>query len=228
MAFRRKDGGGDTDVDVDIDMDGHAVAGAPVRYVPLDRVYSSTSPFSSSSSSAAAAGGSSGVMSKKVKARKVVLAVESRFCGGDDGGSDGDGSERKHRQLIVPHSGVKRPPIINVYSRRSKKPRAQANSASLLAQAESGFAEGGGSGKKKKRKTAATGKLGLVGELAKLGVDSEVLSSLERPRLRDCRNYNFGGKSNAMGLRRKKPCSEENGNGEKVSSDSAAIRRWVR
>lgn len=65
-----------------------------------------------------------------------------------------------------------------------------------------------------------------MGELGKLGVDSDVLLGLDRPRLRDCRNYNFSGNSNRRRLKRKKRSSSENC--EKAMSDSPTSKRWVR
>ncbi|XP_024026210.1 histone-lysine N-methyltransferase ATX1 isoform X1 [Morus notabilis] len=212
MAFPRKDQEDDTTIDV------HTAAGAPIRFVPLDHVYSATSPCAS---------GSSNVMSKKVKARKLLL--HDRFASESPAAEQDDDGDRKP-QLIPPLP--RKPPIVNVYSRRSKRPRrSSANSPSfydsMLARAES--TSGGDDsevGRLVKKRKKSGGKLGPVGELVKLGVDSDVLSGLDRPRLRDCRNYNFGGKNNGKGLKRKKRSSEENC--EKALSDSPTTKRWVR
>ena len=162
-------------------------------------------------------------MSKKVKARKLMLVA-------DGTGKDGD-DERKQPLTTTPFCS--KPPIVHVYTRRSKRPCSSSSLYdSLVARAESGDAvdeddgdgsEVGKSLKKKKRRR----KLG-VGELVKLGLDSDVFSSLDRPRLRDCRNYNFGSNSeNGKGLKRKKSSSSQS-NSEKILSGSANTKRWVR
>ncbi|OMP03819.1 hypothetical protein COLO4_10182 [Corchorus olitorius] len=82
MAFLEKGGGGDED-----DAD------TPIRYVSLDRVYSAASLCVSATNS-------SNVMSKKVKARKLIL-------------------DNNHHDHLEPHNS----PLMHVYSRRSKRSR---------------------------------------------------------------------------------------------------------
>ncbi|XP_042480211.1 histone H3-lysine(4) N-trimethyltransferase ATX1-like [Macadamia integrifolia] len=74
--------------------------GTPIRYLPLHHVYSATSPCVSAS-------GSSNVMSKKVKARKLI--DEPLGDPPDDSGKKGSQSYK--------------PPLIHVYIRRAKRPR---------------------------------------------------------------------------------------------------------
>ncbi|KAJ9178448.1 hypothetical protein P3X46_010328 [Hevea brasiliensis] len=186
----------------DINVDTHT--DAPLRYVSLDRVYSAASLCVSAS-------GSSNVMSKKVKARKLIVH------GIDD-----------------PRLG--RPPILYVYSRRSKRPRHSTPTPSffeslILRTAESvpklavkteicGFEDSIDNDLKRKEKKRRIGR----SELVKLGVDSSVLGGVERPRLRDCRNHNVN--SNSGTLRRKNRGSLQIS--DKVLSLPASTKRWVR
>lgn len=68
-------------------------------------------------------------------------------------------------------------------------------------------------------------------ELVKLGVDSSVLSSLDGPRLRDCRNYktnnlNSNCGSNSGKLKRKERDSKLNS--KSILPVSSTTKRWVR
>ncbi|KAK8636897.1 hypothetical protein V6N13_064332 [Hibiscus sabdariffa] len=137
MAFPRK--GDEEDADT------------PIRYVSLDRVYSAASLCVSATNS-------SNVMSKKVKARKLIV--------------DND-------HLLKPHN----PPVFHVYSRRPKRSR-QCHSYHTLLQDEGGKTVVKGEIDETLRKKRKTGS----NELANLGVDSSVLCQQDRPRLRDCRN----------------------------------------
>ncbi|KAJ4841207.1 hypothetical protein Tsubulata_043984 [Turnera subulata] len=194
--------------DGDINIDNHHTADdTPLRYVPLDRVYSAASLCS--------VGGSSNVMSKKVKARKLLLRPH-------DGGAD----PRAHA-----------PPLRYVYSRRPKRYLRAAPTPSYFDSLLSRAGEAGGAvelvgeevveeEKAKKRRIGSN-------ELVKLGVDSSALRGLDGPRLRDCRNHtvdsnaNCGRDSKIKGLkRRKKLDSAENPNG--VLSLPPASKRWVR
>lgn len=79
----------------------------PVRYLPIRHVYSSTTPCVSSS-------GSSNVVSKKVRARKLIVDEEE----------EGTGDEKQMTDLFnggLRWGNADRP--IFVYSRRLKKPR---------------------------------------------------------------------------------------------------------
>ncbi|GLT65668.1 hypothetical protein SLA2020_380850 [Shorea laevis] len=95
MALALKHHEDDTAIDV------HTAGGTPIRYLPLDHVYSATSPCCVSVS--VSASGSSNVMSKKVKARKLIV---------DDFDNDPNS-----KPSLPPH----RPPLIHVYSRRPKR-----------------------------------------------------------------------------------------------------------
>lgn len=87
--------------------------------------------------------------------------------------------------------------------------------------------------KKKKRRIGSS-------ELVKLGVDSTILRSLDRPRLRDCRIHNLNNSNNSnsnnntnvdsnnSNLRKRKRNSASSENCEKVLSDSPTTKRWVR
>ncbi|KAF3457075.1 hypothetical protein FNV43_RR01732 [Rhamnella rubrinervis] len=202
----------------DTNVDVHSVAGTPVRYVSLDHVYSATSPCVSAS-------GSSNVMSKKVKARKLMIVNHFE--------DDGDG-QKETTMTMTTTSVCEKPPPIRVYTRRRKKPRHLSESPSfydsLMSRTE-GACEvaavdcGGEDSKVGKLLEKKKRKLG-IGELVKLGIDENVLSSLDRPRLRDCRNYNNNNSNGGTLQKRKKRNSTKNC--EKVLSDSPATKRWVR
>ncbi|KDP42889.1 hypothetical protein JCGZ_23831 [Jatropha curcas] len=192
--------GRDFDDEEDTNVDNHT--DAPLRYVPLDRVYSAASLCVSAS-------GSCNVMSKKVKARKLL--VDDDPC-------------------------LSRPPIIHVYSRRTKRPRHSSPTPSffesLIARAAElvpkvavkteicQFEDSINDDLKRKEKRRRIG----CSELMKLGVDSSVLGVLDRPRLRDCRNHNVN--SNNRSLRGKKRGSLQDS--DKVLSLPATGKRWVR
>ncbi|KAM1270596.1 hypothetical protein ACFX13_032479 [Malus domestica] len=187
-------------------------ASTPLRYLSLNHVYSATSPCVSAS-------GSSNVMSKKVKARKL-----DDFDDGNGSGNDGDQNLQKPSP---------KPSIVNVYSRRAKRPRhCSSFFDALLARNEpaevkieeveiddvDGEFERVSETKKKR-------KLGF-NELLKLGVDSSILSNLEGPRLRDSRsNPKLVGSKKGDKLRLKKRNSSANC--EKILSDSPSVKKWV-
>ncbi|KAJ4967635.1 hypothetical protein NE237_014336 [Protea cynaroides] len=76
--------------------------GTPIRYLPLQHVYSATSPCVNAT-------GSLNVMSKKVKARKLI--EEPLGDPPDDSGKKGSESQSQ------------KPAVIHVYTRRAKRPR---------------------------------------------------------------------------------------------------------
>lgn len=186
----------------DINIDVYN-AGTPVRYLSLDHVYSTTSPFVSTS-------GSSNVMSKKVKARRLVV---NHF---DD-------------------LNFKPPRLLHVYSRRRKKPRHSPVENVELGPVKSevremdemvnGDDEHAGEfevermSQKKKKKRDKFG----CNELVKLEVDSSVIRAMNGPRLRDCRTHNNN--SSNSGRRRKRNSS---GMAEKTIFKSPSSKRWVR
>ncbi|KAM2112172.1 hypothetical protein FF1_013510 [Malus domestica] len=181
-------------------------ASTPLRYLSLNHVYSATSPCVSAS-------GSSNVMSKKVKARKL------------DDFDDGDAGDQN---LQKPSP---KPSLVNVYSRRVKRPRhCSSFFDALLARNEpaavkieavddvDGEFERISETKKKRN-------LGF-NELLKLGIDSSILSNLEGPRLRDSRsNPKLDGskKGEKLGLNKRNSSS----NCEKILSDSPSVKKWV-
>lgn len=198
----------------DINIDVYN-AGTPIRYLSLDHVYSTTSPFVSTS-------GSSNVMSKKVKARRLVV---NHF---DD-------------------LNFKPPRLLHVYSRRRKKPRHSSVSSSvydsLVEEVElgsktvmkseareidemvNGVDDHAGefdvdrTPKKKKKKKDKFG----CNELVKLEVDSSVIRAMNGPRLRDCRAHS---NINTNSGRRKKRNSSQIS--EKTMLKSPTAKRWVR
>lgn len=217
MAFppeqRRKppvfDGEDGDDINIDVYN-----AGTPIRYLSLDHVYSTTSPFVSTS-------GSSNVMSKKVKARRLMV---NHF---DD-------------------LNFKPPRLLHVYSRRRKKPRhSSANSSvydSLVEEVElssetvmeseareihemvNGVDEHADEFEvdrtpKKKKKSDKF----RCNELVKLEVDSSVIRAMNGPRLRDCRTHSYNDNNSA---RRKKRNSSQIS--EKAMLKSPTAKRWVR
>lgn len=147
-----------------------AEKGTPLRYVPLCDLYSATSPC----------GGSTNVMSKKVKARKLVNLMDNSVEDINVGDDDGEKP-----------SNFEKPPLIHIYTRRRKKtlitagPNSHAASSvdvkSEIIEEEQEEEEDKlmQNNNKKKRKLGHS-------ELIKLGVDSSVL--LDRPRLRELRH----------------------------------------
>ncbi|XP_020218632.1 histone-lysine N-methyltransferase ATX2 [Cajanus cajan] len=98
-AFQENGAAGEDDATVDV----HATRGTPIRYLPLDHLYSATSPCR------VAASGSSNVMSKKVKARKLTLA---HFA---------DHHRKTTSSPPTSSSLPPKPPLLFVYSRRRKR-----------------------------------------------------------------------------------------------------------
>ncbi|WRX20142.1 SET domain - like 10 [Theobroma cacao] len=181
MAFLEKGGGGDEE-----DAD------TPIRYVSLDRVYSAASLCVSATNS-------SNVMSKKVKARKLII-------------------DNHHHHHLKPHN----PPLLHVYARRPKRPRQCVSFYDSLLEDESETvvkSEVDESVRKKRR----VGK----SELAKLGVDSSVLSELDRPRLRDSRNNNSVN-NNVNNNSVKKRRHNSTPSSQRAVTGSATARKWVR
>ncbi|XP_010245953.1 PREDICTED: histone-lysine N-methyltransferase ATX2-like [Nelumbo nucifera] len=215
--------------------------GTPIRYLPLHRVYSATSPCVSAS-------GSSNVMSKKVKARKLIETL------------DDPPDDHPTKPLQMP------PSLIRVYTRRAKRPRHSANKPSFFAALvrrvesesrnpskleqnknvgddrledstndddardfDSGRDEEGECGAglesvkvnrilKKKKKMRNY-------ELMKLGVDMSVYGSLDGPWLREGRGHD---ENSSAGTRKRKFL--ENGRKadfQKVSSASVQTKRWI-
>ncbi|XP_050258287.1 histone-lysine N-methyltransferase ATX2 isoform X1 [Quercus robur] len=191
--------------------DDTTVDGTPVRYLPLDHVYSATSPCRVTAS------GSSALMSKKIKARKLLS------------------TNLDDNTNLSSSSLPNKPPLLYVYTRRRKRLRHSLPNPSFLrslisrddeefeVQESKVDALSLNANQKKKKKH----RLG-TGELVKLGVDSSVLRSLDRPRLRDCRIHNSSNANvdaNSSNLKKRKRNLE---NCEKVLSDSPTTKRWIR
>lgn len=198
--------------------------GTPTRYVPLHHVYSATSPCVSAS-------GSSNVMSKKVKARKLIDSFDE-----------------------AKPSLPQKPPIIAVYTRRHKRPRhsndkdssflgsvisrVESESDSPVVKSESveySFDDSGTANESNDNNnnnneiTVNYRKKRRIGnsELVKLRVDSSAFCHLKGPRLREGRNHN---KNNYSGgsLRLKKCSSSENYQNSHLQKVSSSSKRWVR
>jgi hypothetical protein len=184
-----------------LDFEEGEAGGTPIRYVSLDRVYS-----------AASLCGSANVMSKKVKARKLL----------------------PHHQHHLHHPRADHPPsLLHVYSRRPKRAPRPSFFDSLVSRAaepkeavKSDFCEFEEESmielnkEKKRRRTGSK-------ELLKLGVDSNILLGFDRPRLRDCRNNTNNSNSKIGDFKRKKRDSMVTSS-DKFSALPATSKKWVR
>ncbi|KAL1323025.1 hypothetical protein HN51_068043 [Arachis hypogaea] len=194
-------------------IDVHTTRGATIRYLPLDHLYSATSPCS----------GSSNVMSKKVKARKLTphfhqnddVSAKTTNCN-NNGGDDADNVSTDSSVVVVPPNDVDsnddKPPLIFVYSRRRKRGGSGSTTASFYNSLS------GRAGKDPaERVTSKKRKIGTT-ELEKLGVDLGALGVLDDgPRLRECRiSNNDGGGGGGGGV-----------SVEKLVSESRTVKRWV-
>ncbi|KAB2009112.1 hypothetical protein ES319_D10G144400v1 [Gossypium barbadense] len=166
-------------------------ADTPIRYVSLDRVYSSASVCVSATNS-------SNVMSKKVKARKLIV--------------DNDHPLKTHN-----------PPVVHVYSRRLKRPRQCVSFYDSLLEGESQKTAVKSEIDESLRKKRRIGS----NELANLGVDSSVLCQSDRPRLRDCRN-NCSVNNNVNSNSVKKRKHNSTLNSQRSFTASATAKKWVR
>ncbi|GKV37734.1 hypothetical protein SLEP1_g45729 [Rubroshorea leprosula] len=199
---------------------------APLRYLSLDRIYSTASLCVGSN-----------VMSKKVKARKLIV--------GDPPPPLPPPPLPLPLPLpLPPPLKSHKPPLLRVYTRRPKSPptdtptksycgslhaRDGESASQVAAKLEiAEFEEVGGretqgqSGHLNKRRRVGSS------ELVKLGINSNstVLWELERPRLRDCRNNSNVNKGNSGSSRkRKRDCTK---NLEKDSSSSITKKKWFR
>ncbi|TYJ14937.1 hypothetical protein E1A91_A10G152000v1 [Gossypium mustelinum] len=166
-------------------------ADTPIRYVSLDRVYSSASLCVSATNS-------SNVMSKKVKARKLIV--------------DNDHPLKTHN-----------PPVVHVYSRRLKRPRQCVSFYDSLLEGESqktAIKSEIDESLRKKRRIGSN-------ELANLGIDSSVLCQSDRPRLRDCRNNcSVNNNVNSNSIKKRKHNSTLNS--QRGFTASATAKKWVR
>ncbi|XVF29329.1 hypothetical protein REPUB_Repub15cG0111300 [Reevesia pubescens] len=171
-------------------------ADSPIRYVSLDRVYSAASLCVSATNS-------SYVMSKKVKARKLVV---------DD--------HHHHQRQLKPH----KPALLHVYYRRPKRSLQFVSFYDSLLEDENENkivvkSEIDESFRKRKR-------IGC-NELAKLGVDSSVFGELDRPRLRDFRNNNsVNNNDNSKFVKKMK--HNFTPNSHRGFTGSATAKKWVR
>ncbi|MED6138307.1 hypothetical protein PIB30_073073, partial [Stylosanthes scabra] len=191
-------------------IDVHTTRGATIRYLPLDHLYSATSPCS----------GSSNVMSKKVKARKLTPHFHqnddftAKTNSNNNNNNDGGGGEAENvstaSSVIVPpndfDSNDDKPPLVFVYSRRRKRGGSGSPATSFYDSVSGRVARDPAErAASKKRKIGTT-------ELEKLGVDLGALGVLDDgPRLRECRIGNNDG----------------GGSVEKLVSESRTVKRWV-
>ncbi|KAI4334802.1 hypothetical protein L6164_013511 [Bauhinia variegata] len=205
MAFHPQppqEGEEDTNIDV------HTSRGTPIRYVPLDHLYSATSPCRVNPS------GSANVMSKKVKARKLNL------CHLEE-----DGDQKK---------APEKPPLVHVYSRRRKRLRHCSQSLSfydsLVGRVESTSENCEIDEYDKDRENDNFEEVGVLvkkrkgdDDDAELRKDCSPLGSLDRPRLRNGRNFSV---FNSRNSRIKQHTSSENC--LKMLPASHSVKRWVR
>ncbi|KAJ8422635.1 hypothetical protein Cgig2_028506 [Carnegiea gigantea] len=196
------------------DIDSH-YSGTPVKFLPLCHVYSATSACVSAS-------GSSNVVSKKVRARKLAL-IETTLE-----------EERTGEVEDQNTNGSDSPQVIKVYSRRREKkplfnslvekfegeePQLAKEALELPVKSEpvdEGFVVGD--------KLCFSNKKRRVGssELVKLGVNSNVLCSLNGRRLRESRfQYNVGKNRLGSGKRKKRSSSVDLSN-----QDDWRAKKW--
>ncbi|KAG5231903.1 histone-lysine N-methyltransferase [Salix suchowensis] len=181
-----------------LDFEEGEAGGTPTRYVSLDRVYS-----------AASLCGSSDVMSKKVKARKLLT----------------------HHHHHLPR-GDHPPTLLHVYSRRPKRPSRPFFDSLVARVAEtnevvkSEFCEFEEDSLIKLTKEKKRRRMGS-NELLRLGVDSNIVLGFDRPRLRDCRNNTNNSNSKIESFKRKKRDSMVTSS-DKFSPLTATSKRWVR
>lgn len=209
MAFPpqiEENGGGGGAVEEDTTIDIHTTLGAPIRYLPLDHLYSSTSPCS----------GSSNVMSKKVKARKLnnnsssINDNNNNNHNGEEIDSPIDNKKTTSSSMVVYPKPKPKPPILFVYSRRRKRSLFKTTPfCNELQNCERTVL--------KRRKIGST-------ELERLGVDWNALGKFDGPRLRECRNQI--GNSGFDGSNNSNKCGSVV-KIHKLFPDSRALKRWV-
>ncbi|CAL5191354.1 unnamed protein product [Lathyrus oleraceus] len=214
MAFPPDENGGGVATEEDTTIDIHTTHGTPIRYLPLDHLYSSTSPCS----------GSSNVMSKKVKARKLNLTANTTTTNNN---SDDDNNIHFNGEIDYPIDDKKttstsmvvyakpKPPLLYVYSRRRKRSSIPVSFRdSLLLRRDEMDSE---------RTVLKRRKIGST-ELERLGVDWNALGKLHGPRLRECRNPigSFG----IDGSNNNNKCSSV-AKLPKLTPESYSLKRWV-
>ncbi|KAK9159716.1 hypothetical protein Syun_006057 [Stephania yunnanensis] len=180
--------------------------GTPKRYLPLHHVYSATVPC-------VGASGSSNVMSKKVKARKIV--VDSGF-GEEDDGVDESGQKKKIE------------PVLRVYARKRKRNPSELNELEArpsvcvkveVEEVEEEEAED-------KVRILKKGKRNC--ELVNLGVEGLSPPLLDSPRQRGRRGSTSSSVGTVVRRRKRKLKSEFEGSGSvKDSGGSVKRRKWV-
>ncbi|GLT85086.1 hypothetical protein SLE2022_032880 [Rubroshorea leprosula] len=188
---------------------------APLRYLSLDRIYSTASLCVGSN-----------VMSKKVKARKLIVG------------------DPPPPLPLPPPLKSHNPPLLRVYTRRPKRPPTDTPTTSYYGSLHARDGESAPQvaakleitefeqvgGRETQGQSGHLNKRRRVGssELVKLGINSNstVLWELERPRLRDCRSNSNVNKGNSGSFRkRKRDCTK---NLEKDSSSSITKKKWFR
>ncbi|KAK1258351.1 Histone-lysine N-methyltransferase ATX1 [Acorus gramineus] len=162
---------------------------APKRYIPIDSLYCSTSPCVSASGSS---------MSKKIKARKMVV-----------GGGSQEGEDEERPQEALPEKN-RQPSIIHVYRRRRfHKNSAPQNSNEL--DIGSGLDSSRAAKPIKKRK---------ISNLLGLGDILDIVLPIDETRLRSRREYN-----KSSGRPCKKQRMLPMGHGTSVSGKA---KKWVK
>jgi len=136
--------------------------GTPIRYLPLDHLYSATSPCS----------GSSNVMSKKVKARKLTNNntedSEIQFSNGEIDDSPIEIEKTMSKMTLFSVEDFPKPPLLFVYTRRRRK------RSSIEVDCERTVL--------KRRRIGSN-------ELERLGIDLNLIGKIDDgPGLRKCRN----------------------------------------
>ncbi|KAL6970849.1 hypothetical protein U1Q18_030531 [Sarracenia purpurea var. burkii] len=222
--------------------------GTPIRYVPLCDLYSATSPCVS--------GSSNGIMSKKVKARKLLHIDHRRQYNHPDEQDHRPSSDLKPLPSLSSSSisSREKPPLIHFYSRRrpkklrhSQKPsffdslvsplHSEANGSLALAVVkEEEEEEDNDDGvrrltqKKKQMQKKMHRKRAKFGrsELINLGVDSSVLRQLDGPRLRESRNHSRKLINTNVGRKRKRAPDKNFQNHDDSQMVTSAAKRWVR
>ncbi|CAN8247651.1 unnamed protein product [Cochlearia groenlandica] len=196
-----------SETQIEIDSQNHVES--PVRFTPMERVCSVSSPSLLCCLSAV---GSHSLMSKKVKAQKLPTIdqfnVESSCVSANIDCYRAESDDFKSRVL--------RPEIVRVYYRRRKRPRRETLLDSVLVvktesleldDTNAWFDE-------KKRKIGDC-------DLVRLGVDSSRVTSSIGMGLKGCNtNGGLSGNKQNVSSRRKKQ--------EKVSLASGLAKRWVR
>ncbi|KAK7273149.1 hypothetical protein RIF29_14196 [Crotalaria pallida] len=219
---QNREGGDTVEAEEDTNIDVDTAGGTPIRYLPLDHLYSATSPCRVTAS------GSSNVMSKKVKARKLPPTPQNDAVSLTPP-PPSSSPDHNHNPKTAPSPTAMspspqlpptlppkpKPPVIYFYSRRRRKTgQKEQNSANTKSFYES-LLDGDGVKSEPETEETRSTKRRKIGssELEKLGVDLRALSN--GSRLRECR---ISGKGKSGGSFDKFP---------KLVSESRVAKRWA-